>query len=305
MGINEWLTNEKVQDIMERIQAATKQGRNSGTEAIVAIGDTINDAQIGMDLAFTAGTLATLAGVARDDSSRYAQQMSVEDVKLAAVKAKTYLKQTLDKAKALAKDDFKQVRHWLEKDEDTFIITTDFLSKIKNEAKRTLKLTICKINNPGSLGANPKKKLPSKNAYPTLPLTKEETDESKDKRTKEWVSNTHDVTPSAPAEDDVEDPNARPPNYDQSVWQQQGAAQLGPPVHFNPNVSQRMHSSKIPTNVAWYPPNNEFQYLPQATSHMVRSKEWIKEQKEVMRQTLKKRNIPRNLWEYYIETPKD
>ena len=29
MSINEWLTNEKVQDIMERIQAATKQGRNS------------------------------------------------------------------------------------------------------------------------------------------------------------------------------------------------------------------------------------------------------------------------------------
>ena len=57
--------------------------------------------------------------------------MSVEDVKLAAVKARTYLKQAIDKAKALAEDDFKQVRHWLEKDEDTFIITTDFLSKIK------------------------------------------------------------------------------------------------------------------------------------------------------------------------------
>ena len=110
-----------------------------------------------MDLAFTAGTLATLAGVARDDSARYAQEMSNESVKLAAVKAKTYLKQTLDKAKSLAKDDFKQVKKWLEKDEDTFILTTDFLSKIRNEVKRTMKLTLCKINNPGSLGANPKK----------------------------------------------------------------------------------------------------------------------------------------------------
>ena len=96
----------------------TKQGRNTGDEAIVAIGDTINDAQIGMDLAFTAGALETLAGVARDDSARYAQEMSNESVKLAAVKAKTYLKQTLDKTKALAKDDFKQVKKWLEKDED-------------------------------------------------------------------------------------------------------------------------------------------------------------------------------------------
>ena len=41
MHINEWLTNEKVQDIMERIQAATKQGRNTGAEAIVAIGEEI------------------------------------------------------------------------------------------------------------------------------------------------------------------------------------------------------------------------------------------------------------------------
>ena len=61
----------------------------------------------------------------------------------------------------------------------------------------------------------------------------------------------------------------------------------------------------IQTNLAWHQPNNEFQYPPQMTNHMVRNKEWIKEEKEEMRQKLKKRNIPRNLWEYYIETPKD
>ena len=58
--------------------------------------------------------------------------MSDKDIKLAAAKARTYLKQAIDKTKALAEDDFKQVRQWLERDEDTFIITTDFLSKIKN-----------------------------------------------------------------------------------------------------------------------------------------------------------------------------
>ena len=31
MNVNEWLTNEKVQDILERIQAVTKKGRNSGS----------------------------------------------------------------------------------------------------------------------------------------------------------------------------------------------------------------------------------------------------------------------------------
>ena len=170
---------------MERIQAVTKQSRSSGAEAIIAIGDTINDAQMGMDQAFIAGTLATPAGVARKDSSEYAQEISDKDVSLTAAKARTYLKQAIEKTKALAEDDFKQDRHWLEKDEDTLIITTDFIRKIRIEAKRSLKLTIDRINNPGSLGANPKKKLPSKNAYPILQITKDESDISKDKRTKD------------------------------------------------------------------------------------------------------------------------
>ena len=105
MSIDEWLTNEKARDILERIQAVTKQSRSSGAEAIIAIGDTINDAQTGMDQAFIAGTLATTAGVARKDSSEYAQEISDKDANLAAVKARTYLKQASDKAKALAEED--------------------------------------------------------------------------------------------------------------------------------------------------------------------------------------------------------
>ena len=88
------------------------------------------------------------------------------------MKVRAYLKQAIEKAKALAEDDFGKVRRWLESDEDTFIITTDFLNKARNEVKRTLKLTLSKIKNPGSLGANPKRELPSRNAYPTLPATK-------------------------------------------------------------------------------------------------------------------------------------
>ena len=56
MNINEWLTNEKVQDILDRVQAVTKTGRNCGNEITRAIGDTINDAQMGMDQAFITGT---------------------------------------------------------------------------------------------------------------------------------------------------------------------------------------------------------------------------------------------------------
>ena len=43
--INEWLTDERVQEIMVNVQTVVKQGaRNSKADAIVAIGDTLNGA---------------------------------------------------------------------------------------------------------------------------------------------------------------------------------------------------------------------------------------------------------------------
>ena len=66
-----------------------------------------------------------------------------------------------------------------------------------------------------------------------------------------------------------------------------------------------MYALMTPTNINWYSPNDEFLCPPQATSHMARSKQWIEEKKEEMRQILRRRNVPRNLWKYYIETPKD
>ena len=66
-----------------------------------------------------------------------------------------------------------------------------------------------------------------------------------------------------------------------------------------------MYALMTPTNINWYSPNNEFQCPPQATNHMARSKQWIEEEKEEMRQILKRSHIPRNLWKHYIETPKD
>ena len=129
---------------------------------------------MGMDQAFIAGTLATPANIARKDSLEHSQTLSEKEVNSAAVKARTYLKQATEKAKALAEDDFKQVRHWLESDEDTLIITTDFLKKIRVEGKRSIKLTNDKIKHPGSLGAQPKKQSSSKERYPSLQATKEE-----------------------------------------------------------------------------------------------------------------------------------
>ena len=135
---------------MVNVQTVVRQGaRDSKATAIVAIGDALNGAQQGMDLAFAAGTLSTPAGVTREDSSRYAERHNVEDTKKAGVEAKTYLKRALEKSSELSKDDYKQLKKWLEKDEDTLILTRDFLSKARNEMKRTLKLTLEKIKTQG------------------------------------------------------------------------------------------------------------------------------------------------------------
>ena len=62
----------------------------------------------------------------------------------------------------------------------------------------------------------------------------------------------------------------------------------------------------MPMNTAWHlPDTNNFQMNFPGTSHMTSKRESVKEQKESMRQTLVKRNIPWDLWEYYIETPED
>ena len=87
---------------------------------------------------------------------------------------KVFLKRALEKASDLEKDNYKQVKKWLEKDEDTLVLTVDFLSKMRKEIKRSLKLILEKIKNPGSLGAYPKRDRSSKRAYPTLPTTEEE-----------------------------------------------------------------------------------------------------------------------------------
>ena len=170
-----------------------------------------------MDLAFAAGTLSTPAGVTREDSSRYAERHNVEDTKKAAVEAKTYLKRALEKSSELSKDNYKQLKKWLEKDENTLILTRDFLSKARNEMKRTLKLTLEKIGNPGSLGANPKRERSSTRAYPTLPTTKEEAEVAGTDRAEKWVSSNNINKSATQGRSNEEDANSKPPDYDQSV----------------------------------------------------------------------------------------
>ena len=55
--------------------------------------------------------------------------------------------------------------------------------------KRSLRLTITKAKHPEGLGARQRRGKSSTRAYPTLPTTEEETDETENDKTKNWVNN--------------------------------------------------------------------------------------------------------------------
>ena len=160
MHINDWLTDERAQEVIENVQAVVNReakNRTVRSEAIKVVCDTISAAQDAMDLAFAAGTLSTTACIAREDSSRYRERYNNEDAKKATVEAKVGLKKALEKASNLGRDNFKQLKQWLEKDENTSVNTVMFFERLKKEIKRLLKVTSDKIKHPGSLGANRKK----------------------------------------------------------------------------------------------------------------------------------------------------
>ena len=71
MHISDWLTDERAQEVIEKVHTLVNQGtnRNARPEAMRVICDTISTAQEGLDLAFAAGTLSTTACIAREDSS--------------------------------------------------------------------------------------------------------------------------------------------------------------------------------------------------------------------------------------------
>ena len=110
--------------------------------------------------------------------------------------------------------------------------------------KRTLKLTLEKIKNPGSLGANPKRERSSTRAYPTLPTTKEEAEEAGTDRAEKWVSSNNISNSATQGRSNEEEANSKPPNYDQSVRLQYRTTQGGPQMqhnsHFNQGIYQPM-----------------------------------------------------------------
>merc|ERR1711893_406254 len=163
---------------------------------------------MGMDQAFIAGALAAYGGVARKDSIEHSQRSSTKDVIEAATKARTYLKEAIKKVKTLAEEEFEKLRLCLESDEDTFIITSDLLKKIKVEAKRSIKLAEDKIKHPGSLGAVTRKQASSNWRYPDLQETSNGQAATDNKYLKKRTLKDNNVAPSAPIEEDASDLDA-------------------------------------------------------------------------------------------------
>ena len=101
-----------------------------------------------------------------------------------------------------------------------------------------------------------------------------------------------------------EDANSKPPKYDQSVRLQYRATQGGSQMQHNPQFNQGVYQPMLPMNTAWPPPDSSFYQMQfMGTGNIPSREESENEKKERMKHVLMKRNIPQNLWTYYIETP--
>ena len=76
-----------------------------------------------MDLAFAAGTLSTLADVARSDSVQYASKLQDDKYKEALKNAKIWLKSTAKKIGELERNNNEYLKYWLEVDARVLKVT--------------------------------------------------------------------------------------------------------------------------------------------------------------------------------------
>ena len=141
-------------------------------------------------MSFSAGTLATLAGVARSDSVQCADKLQDGKYKEALENAKIWLKSTAKKIGEIELNNHVFLRYWLGEDARVLKMAKEFVKQVKNQMKLFYTLTKTQAANPKGLGVKPKKPGYSANTYPTLPTTLEETVASVPGRTETWVQET-------------------------------------------------------------------------------------------------------------------
>ena len=248
----------------------------------------IGAAQEGLDLAFAAGTLSTTTCTAREDSARYRDRLSEDEAARALRDAKAGLKRALGMTNKLEKDKFKVVRQWLRYDDDIASNTVMFFERVRKDIKRSLKVTMDKIQHPGSLGAR-RKSTAMPQMYPALPTETEMTEEDK---TLKWVNDTSNLrnqvktistsnTTEKKAQTEVSQNNR-----DTASGRHPGADTIrSAPPSYDGHQPEPATQSSTTNNTA---------------PSMTQTDAVKKKQK---REQLERRRVPDELWSYYLEKP--
>ena len=111
------LTDEKAEQDLRTmkgvIQGKTDENQDGKAKAVSRLQEVITDAQYALDLAFSAGTLSTLAGIARSDSAQYVSKLQDGRYKESLENAKIWLKSTAKKIGELERNNSEFLRYWL------------------------------------------------------------------------------------------------------------------------------------------------------------------------------------------------
>ena len=248
-----------------------------------------------MDLAFAAGALSTTACIAREDSARYKDRFSKEEITKALGDAKAGLKRALGIANNLEKDKFKIIRQWLRYDDDTSANTIMFFERVRKEIKRSLKVTVDTIKHPGSLGAK-RKDTGASQMYPSLPPTTEMTEEDK---TLKWVNDTSKLTTHvkiASTADTIPGHIPEKPQTDRTQSNKNVESERRPD-HDTFRSAPPSYDGHQPEPVAT---KTHLNASSDAASSTIQTEE-VKRQKK--REQLERRRVPIESWDYYLERP--
>ena len=123
------------------IQSKANEKQDKKTKAVSRLREVVTDAQIALDVAFSAGTLATPTGAARSDSAQFASNLQDGRYKVVLSEAKVWLKSTAKKIGDLDPDSSEFLDLWLGIDEHPFQMAKDLLKQVKNTMKRSYALT--------------------------------------------------------------------------------------------------------------------------------------------------------------------
>ena len=278
---NEEVTKEKVVDILKRMKEAARENKTDDN-ITKYVKEACDKALIGMDNAFIAGVLSTPTGEAREDSEEYAQEKTFQRRREAAYEALKQLDIAKKNIEILEKEEYGKMNMFLGADEETFFDTKRLLSFIKASSIQTMKKA---RNLYKSLGAV--RRTSSKLKQPS----------AKVKFAKESIENI--IAPSAPLEEDIEQQNDKPPKYD-SIHKGTGQFQ---------GVMQAPGSISYDRSMLQFPPYGWQQqtgaYQSTGCISNVMNEEWIETQINDTKTLLLHRGFPRNIWKYFITTPRE